>query len=205
MKTLWLLALLLLSFSASAQANIDELAGLLKGSFDNLGTDVDDGPNDRMIDTRIRVEVPQLGEYVFYQQINHSEALEVYRQRILVLSVDADTGALVQHAYALRAPEWFVDAEANAFGRLTMEDLDAFMPDGCEQVWTKTADAYRGYVDPETCRIVSSRTGKPRQIEAESLLGADTLKLAERGYDPKSGEQLFGTVKGEYLVLRRAN
>ncbi len=93
-----------------AQGDIDTLLGLLEGSFDNEGTVEDAAADDRMIDRRIRVSAPQVGEYVLYQQINHRASLEVYRQRILVLS-SGESGALVQNAYALRKPEWYVDAD----------------------------------------------------------------------------------------------
>ncbi len=189
---------------SQAQGEIDMLVGLLEGSFDNNGMTEDAPADDRMIDKRIRISAPQIGEYVLYQQINHRELLDVYRQRVLVLSTD-EFGAVIQNAYALREPEWYVDATRETFERLTYDDLVAFMPEGCQQTWTQTADGYRGYVDPAMCSIISSRTGKQRLIEAESIVSQSTLKLAERGFDPETGEQLFGTEPGEFLLLRRVD
>ena len=83
--------------------------------------------------------------------------------------------------------------------------LEVFMPDGCEQVWTRTAEGFRGYVDPTRCEITSSRTGKQRQIESENLLTQDSISLVERGYDPETGEQLFGSPQGESLLLGRVH
>lgn len=189
--------------STHAEAILDRLATLLEGKFDTHAANPGLDQAERLVDNRIRIIAPQLGSYVFYQQINHRQNLEVYRQRVLVLSIASDTGDIVQHAYALREPEWYVDVDAGVFETIDMDDLDEFMPSGCEQVWTKTTDGFRGYVDPQRCEVISSRTGKPRQIESESLLDSETLSLAERGYDPATGEQLFGTARGESLQLGR--
>ena len=196
------IASLLLSWPALANETLDELAGLMHGKFDTHALQPDLADEDRLVDERIRIDAPQLGDYVFYQQINQSDNLEVYRQRILVLSI-SDSGAIEQQAYAINEPEWYVDADPVAFRSLTMDDLDAFMPDGCEQIWTRTTDGFRGYVDPQRCEIVSSRTGKLRQIESQSHLTSETLSLVERGYDPETGAQLFGTAQGESLMLGR--
>ena len=58
-------------------------------------------------------------------------------------------------------------------------------------------------VNPATCIITSSRTGKLRAIGAESIVGENGLQQAERGFDPETGEQLFGTAQGEYYMLKR--
>ena len=77
------------------------------------------------------------------------------------------------------------------------------MPNGCKQTFKPTDDGFHGLVDPAKCVITSSRTGKLRGIGAESLLTETTLKLAERGFDADTGEQLFGTKPGDYIELQR--
>ena len=198
-----LLTLGLAASLAHAESDLDQLAALLAGKFDTHAIQPELAVAERLVDKRVRISAPQLGKYVFYQQINHRQNLEVYRQRLLVLSVASNSGDIVQHAYALNEPEWYVDADAAVFENIDMDDLDAFMPSGCEQVWTRTAEGFAGYVDPERCEIISSRTGKPRRIESESKLTNETLRLAERGYDADTGEQLFGTAQGESLLLVR--
>jgi hypothetical protein len=187
---------------ARADADIDRLADLIEGKFDTHLLDQDSPAEQRLVDKRIRLDLPNLGSHVFYQQINQGEDLQVYRQRLLVLT--DSSGRLEQRAYALREPEWYVDADARTFDTITLEDLDEFMPFGCEQTWTKTSDGFRGYVDPARCQIISSRTGKARRIEAESLVSQDKLLLAERGYDAESLEKLFGSSQGEYQALGRS-
>jgi len=197
-----ILASILVTGQVLAGSDIDELAELMNGKFDTALSGVDVEADGRLVDQRIRVDAPRLGEYVFYQQINHHEDLEVYRQRILVLKVSA-SGRIEQRAYAFEEPEWYVDADPGVFSSMSTDSLNGFMPEGCEQVWTRTAEGFRGYVDPNSCQIISSRTGKPRQIESENLLTADSISLVERGYDPETGEQLFGSPQGESMLLGR--
>ena len=186
---------------ASVKSDVYELATLLEGSFDSHYENSDLPASERMIDSRIRLDIPRLGEFVFYQQINQKAGLDVYRQRILVL-VNTDSG-IQQHAYKLTQPDRFIGAVSQDFASLTDDDLDLFMPDGCELTWTRTASGFRGYVDPKQCVIISSRTGKPRRIESETILTAELEALAERGFDADSGKLLFGSAPGEMLTLRR--
>ena len=196
MKPLFAILMLSLTTTAVAESTIDKLGAMLEGTFES--TD----PDNSFIDRRTRVAAPELGDHVFYYQLNDGPDLEVYRQRILVLNDDAEDGAIRQSAWTLNDPEPFVDATRDDFAELTLEQVTATMPEGCEQVWTATDDGFRGYVDPQRCTIISSRTGKPRKIEAESVLTKDALQLAERGFD-ENDEQLFGTPPGELMTLRR--
>lgn len=201
MRKTILLSLLFLCGVAAAD-EIDELAQLLEGTFDTHAADPNLPAEDRLIDKRVRVSLPWLGEYVFYQQINHREELSVYRQRILVLS-QSEEGSLRQVAYALKDAAAHVDADEKALASLAEEDINRFMTDGCEQVFVPVNDGFHGRVDPAKCIITSSRTGKLRGIGAESIVTSTTLKLAERGFDAETGEQLFGTVPGDYIKLAR--
>ena len=105
---------------------------------------------------------------------------------------------------AVAEPERFVDARSGdaVLSGITAEDIEPMFEQGCGQVWTKTNLGFRGYTDPDTCRIISSRTGKPRRIEAEAVLTQDTLALVERGYDDEMN-QLFGTPQGDATELHR--
>ncbi len=181
--------------TALAGEAIDRLDRLMKGKF--VSTDADNP----FTDTRFRIDAPDLGEHVYYYQVNDGPDLEVYRQRVLVVSV-GDDGAISQVALSFKDPDKYANAPADAFAGLTMESLLPGLPAGCEQIWSVTDGDFSGYVDPETCMIISSRTGKPRSIEAESILSEKGLLLAERGFD-ENGEQLFGTEPGEYLTLER--
>lgn len=191
---------------AADQDLLDRLADLMAGRFDNQAAisagDVDE--SDFLSDWRQRIDTPLLGNTVFYLQLNQGADRDLYRQRILVLSLDTDTDSIKQTAYTLTDPDPFVDAmsTSDVFKDLGPEDVERMLDDGCAQYWTETDNSFSGYVDPAECRIISSRTGNPRRIEALTILTASTLDLAERGFDDE-GNHLFGSAMGETTQLTR--
>lgn len=197
--------LLLTPLLAGAQHSLlNDIANAMEGRYDThpAGIETSTSVDDRLVDTRRRVDAPSLGAVVFYLQLNTGGNLDLYRQRILVFE-EMETG-VVQNAYTLREPERFVDARAGAsvLTGITAADIEPMFETGCGQRWEPTKDGFFGYTDPRTCRIISSRTGKPRRIEAETLLDGDRLELAERGYDDDMNT-LFGSPAGERTVLYR--
>ena len=194
-----LAVLVLLALAAVAPADDDLLetfAALMQGRFEI------DEPDNRMIDQRIRVDTPEVGDVVFYMQVRQGPELAVYRQRILVF--EAEDAAIYQRAYSLHEPKRWVDASAVELSDLGADDIKPALPDGCDQVWIIVDQGFRGYTDPRQCTVVSSRTGKPRSIEAKTLLTESMLSLVERGFD-EQGNQLFGTKPGEAVILRRVS
>lgn len=182
---------------AQADSNLDRLDELMQGKFEAVD------PERPFTDQRFRINAPELGNYVYYYQINSGPEMKVYRQRILIVTLN-DSGLPSQDALVLTDPDAYAGASPDAFSGFGDDDVESFMPEGCEQVWTPTEDGFKGYVDPTTCVIISSRSGKPRGIEAEVVLDAERMLSAERGYD-ENGEQLFGTEPGEFLELRRVS
>lgn len=168
-----------------------------------LGTWVAD--DNRFVDRRIRVHAPALGAVVVYLQLNQGEDRTLYRQRILLLESDPDTGKVRQRAFALLEPDAFVDAAPDhpGFASLEWEDLSAGFDEACAQSWERRGDGWFGYVDPERCRIHSKHGGEIRRIEAETWIRGTELRLAERGFDADGERQLFGTSPGEWLTLTR--
>ncbi len=192
--------------SAADQAMLDSLADLMAGRFDNQAA-ISAGEvqeDDFLSDWRQRIDAPGLGDTVFYLQLNDGADRGLYRQRILVLSIDSATDSIKQVAYTLKSAEQFIDAmsTSDVFRDLGPDDVERMFDDGCAQHWTRTQNGFSGHVDPATCRIISSRTGKPRRIEALTVITATTLDLAERGFDD-DGNQLFGSAEGETTRLTR--
>ncbi len=184
------------------QDQLDRLALLMAGRFDNQATTSEN--ENLLVDWRQKIDAPLLGNTVFYLQLNQGPDRDLYRQRILVLSLDTDTDSIRQTAYTLKNPEPFVDAmsTSDVFKALGPDDVEQLLDDGCAQYWTETDDGFSGYVDPTKCRIISGRTGKPRRIEALTVLTDETLDLAERGFDDE-GNHLFGSAVGETTQLTR--
>ncbi|MCH9696141.1 MAG: chromophore lyase CpcT/CpeT [Gammaproteobacteria bacterium] len=196
---------LLLVTTAQADPEPAAFASMLAGRFDSqllLAADEPSSEN-RLIARFERVAAADIGEFVFYQQLNDGADLRVYRQRLLVLSIGT-SGEIMQSAFSFKEPEHFVAVldKDYVFPGVKHEDLIEFMPAGCEQIWHPVDGGYTGYVDPVRCIIISSRTGKPRGIEAEAELTSTELRLTERGYD-EAGQQIFGSKPGEFNIMPR--
>ncbi len=177
---------------------LEQLATIMQGQFGPAQPSGDEA----FFDSRQRIVAPDIGPVVFYLQLNRGPQRELYRQRVLVLTSEA--GEIVQRAYRLKHPERFIDATRDdpVLTGLRVEDVELMFEPGCEQRWEKRGAEFFGYTDPATCRIISSRTGLPRRIEASTRLSQDTLWLAERGFDDQM-RQLFGTEAGRSLQLYR--
>lgn len=188
--------------AASPEDHLEQLASAMEGNWDSHMGTTDLAIQERFVDRRIRIRAPEIGKYVFYQQLNQDENLKLYRQRILVLSI-SENGRLIQRAHALRNPQKYVNSPASGFDELKPDDLKPRMAEGCEQVWKVTETGFRGWVDPAKCVVMSLRTGKPRGIESINILSGNELRLVERGFD-EQGQQVFGTPQGESLLLYRA-
>lgn len=193
-----LLALLILGMSlpAAADSLSKELADAMAGTY------VLKDEEQYLTDRRQPFAAPAMGKTLVHQQINEGDDQVVYRQRVFVFeNID---GHVQMVAWSFKDPGAWENADQTMLSELTWDDLERSLPDGCEQIWEKTDNGYYGLLEPENCRIISSRTGKPRLIGAESELTSDALKQTERGYD-ENGEQLFGTAPGEFLILKRAD
>lgn len=193
----------MLATTSALADDVERLAALMQGRFDshppNAGTT---DAEQRFVDSRQRADAPELGDVVFYLQLNRGADLELYRQRILVFT--EHEGRIEQRAYTLKDPSQFVDAKTgdDRLRGIRTTDIEPMFAEGCAQTWTATDDGFAGHTNPATCRIISSRTGNPRRIEAETILRRESLALAERGFDDDMN-QLFGTPPGEVTTLYR--
>ncbi len=175
------------------------LAADMAGTFETaIGTE------DAMRDHRVRLDPLGPGEWIYYQ-VNHKSDLSVYRQRILQLEAFPD-GRVQQTAWTFNDAAAHVDLwdKPEAMAALTLASLSTGLEQGCAQVWSPTDGGWNGTVDPDTCVIDSKRRGTQIRIGAESKLSAESLSLAERGFDLE-GTQLWGTDAGDYYVLPRAD
>ncbi|MEO1137279.1 MAG: chromophore lyase CpcT/CpeT, partial [Pseudomonadota bacterium] len=161
-----------------------------------------DDPDNDIRDRRVRIESPDFSGVWLYYQLNTGPEKQVYRQRVIEL-INQD-GVVVQKTYGLKDPDMFVDAwdKPTLLSSMSLSDIEPFFDEGCEQVWRRAQDAWRGAVNRETCRIFSARRQAHIFIEAEARLDETTYKQTERGYD-EDGEKLFGGEPGEFIVLYR--
>lgn len=184
--------------------NGPDIEALAQSMTDVFETAPDDPDND-IRDHRVRVDAPALEGVWIYYQLNTGPERKVYRQRLIRLSLADDGDTIIQETFGLNDAAAYVDAWDNTglLNALTPDDFDSYFDKGCEQRWRATGDnAWAGYVDPETCKIYSERRQANISIEAEAYLDDEAYRQTERGFDAQ-GEQLFGGVPGELIVLYR--
>jgi hypothetical protein len=182
---------------------IRDMLNMMQGTYQSDPTEEPDEELPDLLDRRVVVSAPALGRHVVYWQLNSGPERKVYRQRILTFAA-GDDGQIVQTTWSLRDPEAFVDAFASPerFAPLTSDNVEASLPDGCDQVWRRSEDGWYAEVDPDTCRVWSERRQMWRRIGAEARVAPDAYFQAERGFDD-DGNQVFGTKPGELYRLNR--
>jgi len=181
-------------------ASADALAEMMMGTFKTAPDD----PDNTIRDRRVRITSPDFDGVWLYYQLNTGDEWAVYRQRVVELSEGPD-GGVIQKTFRLKDPTLYVDAwsDPDLLVEMGADNIEPFFESGCEQVWMQeSADAWRGYVDPETCKIFSERRQANISIEAEARLDGETYRQTERGFD-EDGNKLFGTKPGEFIVLYR--
>lgn len=182
-------------------ADLDAFAMSMIDIFETAPND----PDNDIRDQRVRVNSPALDGLWIYYQLNTGGDRKVYRQRVIHLSISEGGDALTQRTYGLNEPELYVDAWTNPalLSALTQEKMKPYFEEGCDQIWRpEGANSWRGYVDPQTCRIFSERRQSHISIEAEARLDDTAYRQTERGID-SNGNILFGTEPGEFIVLYR--
>ncbi|MEM8987530.1 MAG: chromophore lyase CpcT/CpeT [Pseudomonadota bacterium] len=186
--------------AAAPQADIAAFAALMADTFETAPDD----PKNNFRDRRFAITAPELEGTWLYYQLNTGPQKQLYRQRVIQLSLTADGEGVLQSTYALKGPEKYVDAwqTPGVLEALTPEDIDPYFDKGCGQVWRPDGSGWRGYVDPATCRVFSERRQSYISIEAEAWLDDRNYWQAERGFDA-NGNQLFGTEPGEFIELFR--
>ena len=167
-----------------------------------------DDPNNNFLDTRTAMTPMGDGEWV-YLQLETGAERKLYRQRVLQL-LDVKDGAVVQKTWSFAEPDQFADiaSDLDRLNTLSLTDIKPSLEDGCDLNW-QASDVdgdtlWRGYVDPDTCKIFSERRQAIIGIEGETLLQRDRLRQTERGFD-SNGNKLFGTEPGEFIELYRVD
>lgn len=202
-----LVVILLLFFSvpvvAFGQDEMDGFLQLMNGEFRSDPTTLKEGES-ALLDRRVSVDAPLLGNNAVYLQVNTGAEETLYRQRLIVFHFDTASGTVQQQTWTFKEPEKYVNGfdTPEIFFSIGPDELELTLPEGCAQVWTHSGNEWIGVVNPERCRMWSERRQTWRRIGAESRLQADGLLQAERGFDDE-GQQVFGTSPGEFHTLVR--
>jgi hypothetical protein len=232
-KTLLACALALLTSQAPAAPNYDltrmeleavmeDLIAWLPGEW-NSAPQIEyertvrvpvEGEHDHWHRSFARIQAPQIGEVVFYGQINveHRDGALVPGSQILYKAwIDEQRGVVVINGQGPAEPEKYVDLHKHPqlWNQVKMRDPDAVR---CDFIWRRDADQIVGVLDgkntetrkhgPGTCSYISARTGKEFYADAEWVLTPETLWLYD--INTMGGRVFIGREDRTHVRLQRA-
>ena len=173
-----------------------------------------DGEHDPWHRTFVRIKAPQIGEYVFYGQINLGGGdgpLVSGSQILYTAGIDEQRQVVVIHGQAPAEQEKYVGLQGRPelWSQVRMRDPSNIR---CDFIWRREGAQIVGVLDgsteerrkygPGTCSYVSQQTGKEFFAETHWALSADELWL----YDINSlgGVQFTGRKDHTHTKLYRA-
>ncbi|WP_026097785.1 chromophore lyase CpcT/CpeT [Baaleninema simplex] len=140
----------------------------------------------------------------FYLEQAYEYALNrPYRTRVLNLQVvgDGDEKKIVITNYAIANAEEFFGAsrEPQRLSSLTSDRLTALS--GCNFIVDWTGRSFKGTVEPGK-RCLVERNGKTTYLDSTFEISATHFTTLDRGYDPDTGERVWGSVAGAFEFER---
>lgn len=121
--------------------------------------------------------------------------------RIRVLRVEQRDDALLIHNQALEEDQRFWGAVDDAGKRALITAADLRPLEGCAYVVRETADGFSGEVEPG-CRCLVERKGATSYLVSSFELTAGGMRTIDRGHDPSTHEQLWGSLAGPFEFER---
>jgi len=121
--------------------------------------------------------------------------------RIRVLRVEQRPDALIIHNQALHEEQRFWGAVDDAAKRAAITPADLRPLDGCAYVVQETADGFSGEVEPG-CRCLVERKGATSYLVSSFELTGRGMRTIDRGHDPATHEQLWGSLAGPFEFER---
>lgn len=187
------------------RAELAQLAEWLPGRYDNVEQATAAGAtaqrHESLAVVIVPVYAPALGERVFYsQEMAADDARRVLGQRLLAF--EAAGQGIVQRVYLLEDPLRWRDGHSNPdlFKALVPDDVRPL--GGCELIWKKDGERFRGANDPARCRAVSRAGGGSVSIESRAELGPGDLAMSDRAYGP-DGALVQGRADDPFYRFRK--
>ena len=121
--------------------------------------------------------------------------------RIRVLRVEQGSEGLVIHNQAIAQEERFWGAVEDSERRQQIRQEDLRLLEGCTYLVKETADGFIGEVEPG-CRCLVERKGATAYLVSSFELNSRGMRTIDRGHDPGSNEQLWGSLAGPFEFER---
>ncbi len=121
--------------------------------------------------------------------------------RIRVLRPERRDGQLVIHNHALHDEERFWGAVEDPERRATIQEHDLRLLEGCTYVVREAGEGFVGEVEPG-CRCLVERKGATAYLISSFELDGQGMRTIDQGHDPRSHEQLWGSLAGPFEFER---
>lgn len=206
--------LLLFALSVAAQNPSKEMLLMMKwfeGRFDNYAQTFEEKeskaefPHERIHSIFSRVNLPAIGENVFYvQQFMDGDETKIYRQRLYVFTPNKKEKAIELKIYTFADEKTVLNAhlDKTKLNGLTLDKLES--PKGCEVYWrlNKAGDKFEGSMKKDACKVVSKRSGKTLIITDDLFLTKDEIWINDQAKD-EQGNYVFGNRANIHHKLKR--
>ncbi|MEO7774003.1 MAG: chromophore lyase CpcT/CpeT [Steroidobacteraceae bacterium] len=190
---------------ALRKAELDQIASLLPGRYDNLtqvrGEAV--GPRESLALLILPVYTPSIGRYTFYMQESAADdPLRLLSQRIYSFQI-GPSEAVIQSLATFDEPQRWRNAQDNpeVFKGLMVQDLKVM--GGCELTWTRAMNGFEARNDRQTCRSVSRATGSRINVELRMTLDAEGIAISEQHFDA-GGRVVYGDRSDPFYRFERS-
>lgn len=180
-----------------------------EGRFDNYAQTVEEKetktefPHERIHSIFARVNLPNIGENVFYvQQYMDGDETKIYRQRLYVFTPNIKEKAIELKIFAFPDEKAVLNAHLDKakLNGLTLEKMDS--PKGCEVFWRLKDNKFEGSMKPNACRVVSKRSGKTLIITDDLFLTKDEIWINDQAKDDQ-GNYVFGNKANVHHKLKK--
>lgn len=121
--------------------------------------------------------------------------------RIRVLRAERRDGELVIHNQALHEEQRFWGAVEDGERRRRIDTTDLRPLEGCTYVVKEAGEGFIGEVEPG-CRCLVERKGSIAYLVSSFEIDARGMRTIDRGHDPESHEQLWGSLAGPFEFER---
>jgi hypothetical protein len=159
--------------------------------------------HDRIHSTFRRVTLPAFGEHVFYvEQNNDGDPARVYRQRLYVVSVDYEVGAIRLDVHSPRDTLVLRGAARDPSVLASLTPEDAPLAQGCSVYWRREGAQFVGADRPGVCRIRARDNGQRLIVRNDLILTEQAIWIRDRATD-SAGRHVFGNRAGVPHELRR--
>jgi hypothetical protein len=121
--------------------------------------------------------------------------------RIRVLRAERRDGGLIIHNQSLHSDERFWGAVEDGAKRDAIRPDDLRPLEGCTYLVREQGDGFNGDVEPG-CRCLVERKGATAYLVSSFELDPRGMRTIDRGHDPQTHEQLWGSLAGPFEFER---